>query len=577
MSPIYCNPSILLLVLLWAFPVFSQDNPNISSSESGITSSEEVVVIDNPGLPGSNVDNSQLDTQFPQNKDMVVLIENRPGLQSIDLEKLTARLVEQGIGTFVGIMAFSDQVSVIWPLSDSQGINGESLMTSLTAINFDGIIFDLGRALERAVYELKYNGRGIDTKKILLITSPESSNIQSVEPALTATVLSDLTEYNISLDVITFGDTETNFLTQKLKGIQNTNLYFVQGISEIDMTVDSILPASSLSDRGQLVTDTNNLASQALPQVQQTQSQAQVNISTPVASPAVGEEEKTRSVIIIISAFILIITLGALIVLLYFRMKKMSGVGNVAISEAFLKDIHGYTSNERYLLGKKATMLGRVAGKDTDNLDYIVIPETTIGRRHAVIEYKDYAYWIIDQGSINGTFVNNIPVTSEVRLKQGDIVRLHKLEFEFSIPELDEAGKTKISNTVLADNVQEEISLDSPEIEEVKENISSGGLDLDFGSGESDPEPQENEIAVPISDETLLPGHDIENQTVQDSDEETLMPSGPSADIVDLDITGEDENESHINDDETLMPGSMDNLDDEDDTIRPNKDSSKED
>ncbi len=131
------------------------------------------------------------------------------------------------------------------------------------------------------------------------------------------------------------------------------------------------------------------------------------------------------------------LTLGVLIVLLYIRVRKITGAGNVEISEAYLKDIHGHTSNELYRLGKKATMLGRVAGKDSENLDFIVIPETTIGRRHAVIEYKDYAYWIIDQGSINGTFVNNISVTSEVRLKQGDIVRLHKFEFEFSIPDLD--------------------------------------------------------------------------------------------------------------------------------------------
>ena len=507
--------------------------------------------------------------------DMVILIENRSGLRLLDQQIFSSRLIEQGNGIYVGLMAFNDQVSVILPLTNSQSINRESLMASLSSINFDGSIFDLGRALERAIYDLKYNGRGNVAKKIMLITSPESSNVQSIEAAFSATVLSDIVEHKIRLDVIAFGNTETNFLTQKLNQIQNTNLYFVQDISEINLTVDSILPKSPINNSVKIVVDENVLQRQALPQVQQTQSQ--VNTSTTIVSNPVGNEEKTRSIIIIISAFILIITLGALIALLYFRMKKISEAGNVKISEAFLKDIHGYTSNEMYQLGKKATMLGRVAGKDTDNLDYIVIPETTIGRRHAVIEYKDYAHWIIDQGSINGTFVNNIPVTSEVRLKQGDIVRLHKLEFEFSIPELDEAGKTKISNTVFAEDVPEEISLDSPEIDEVKESISSGGLDLDFGFGDSEPESQDNEKSVPVNDETLLPGHDIENQIAQGSSDETLVPSDPTVDAVDLAIAGEDEIESTVNDDETLMPGSMDFMDDEDDTIRPNKDSSKED
>ncbi len=575
MSPIYCNPFILSFVLLWTFPVFSQDNLIINSSESGISANDEELVIENPSLIGPNPENTQQDTQFAQNMDMVILIENRSGLRLLDQQIFSSRLIEQGNGIYVGLMAFNDQVSVILPLTNSQSINRESLMASLSSINFDGSIFDLGRALERAIYDLKYNGRGNVAKKIMLITSPESSNVQSIEAAFSATVLSDIVEHKIRLDVIAFGNTETNFLTQKLNQIQNTNLYFVQDISEINLTVDSILPKSPINNSVKIVVDENVLQRQALPQVQQTQSQ--VNTSTTIVSNPVGNEEKTRSIIIIISAFILIITLGALIALLYFRMKKISEAGNVKISEAFLKDIHGYTSNEMYQLGKKATMLGRVAGKDTDNLDYIVIPETTIGRRHAVIEYKDYAHWIIDQGSINGTFVNNIPVTSEVRLKQGDIVRLHKLEFEFSIPELDEAGKTKISNTVFAEDVPEEISLDSPEIDEVKESISSGGLDLDFGFGDSEPESQDNEKSVPVNDETLLPGHDIENQIAQGSSDETLVPSDPTVDAVDLAIAGEDEIESTVNDDETLMPGSMDFMDDEDDTIRPNKDSSKED
>jgi pSer/pThr/pTyr-binding forkhead associated (FHA) protein len=575
MSPIYCNPFILSFVLLWAFPVFSQDNLITNSSESGISANDEELVIENPSLIGLNPENTQQETQFVQNMDMVVLIENRSGLRLLGQEIFSTRLIEQGNGIYVGLMAFNDQVSVILPLTNSQSINRESLMGSLSSLNVNGSIFDLGRSLERAIYELKYNGRGIVAKKIMLITSPESSNVQSVEAAFSATVVSDIVEHNISLDVIAFGNSETNILTQKINQIQNANLYFVQDISEIKLTIDSILPISPIDNSAQLVVEENELQRQALPQVQQTQ--PQVNTSTAVISPSVDDEEKTRSIIIIISAFILIITLGALIALVYFRMKKLFGAGNVKISEAFLKDIHGYTSNEMYLLGKKATMLGRVAGKDTDNLDYIVIPETTIGRRHAVIEYKDYAYWIIDQGSINGTFVNNIPVTSEVRLKQGDIVRLHKLEFEFSIPELDEVGKTKISNTVFAEDVPEDISLDSPEIDEVKESISSGGLDFDFGFGDSEPESQDNEKPVPVNDETLLPGHDIENQIAQDSVDETLMPSGSTVDAADLAITGDEEIESPVIEDETLMPGSMDFMDDEDDTIRPNKDSSKED
>ena len=74
MSPIYCNPFILSFVLLWAFPVFSQDNLITNSSESGISANDEELVIENPSLIGLNPENTQQETQFVQNMDMVVLI-----------------------------------------------------------------------------------------------------------------------------------------------------------------------------------------------------------------------------------------------------------------------------------------------------------------------------------------------------------------------------------------------------------------------------------------------------------------------------------------------------------------------
>ena len=71
-----------------------------------------------------------------------------------------------------------------------------------------------------------------------------------------------------------------------------------------------------------------------------------------------------------------------------------------------------------------------------------VVNESTISRRHALIEYKDYSFWIIDQGSSNGTFINNERIDNEIRLKHGDKIRLHNYEFEFIVPEMDESDET---------------------------------------------------------------------------------------------------------------------------------------
>ncbi|NNE38039.1 MAG: hypothetical protein HKN08_07010, partial [Gammaproteobacteria bacterium] len=91
------------------------------------------------------------------------------------------------------------------------------------------------------------------------------------------------------------------------------------------------------------------------------------------------------------------------------------------------------------------------------------------------------------------------------------------------------------------------------------------------------------ETGVSAPDETLLPGHNIDGETTIDSENETLMPDAGSADSVDVDLTAEEAPDveedvglASQNDDETLMPGALGDIDDEDDTIRPGNKSSDE-
>ncbi|MCZ6802566.1 MAG: FHA domain-containing protein, partial [Proteobacteria bacterium] len=194
------------------------------------------------------------------------------------------------------------------------------------------------------------------------------------------------------------------------------------------------------------------------------------------------------------------------------------------------------------------TMLGRVAGKDTEYLNYFVIPETTIGRRHSLIEYKDFSYWIIDQGSINGTFVNNRAVTSEVRLKHGDMVRLHKVEFEFVMPEMADSGMTVISNTVIA-------SQGAP---------SSEAATLVPGSSPSATGSDDIDLPDPDFDFDITGA--VDNATPVDEDEEDTVIRG-SEPAADNDPKSSDE--TIMLDDNDGDDDVMDGYDDDDATIRP--------
>ncbi|MFB3090909.1 MAG: FHA domain-containing protein, partial [Gammaproteobacteria bacterium] len=196
----------------------------------------------------------------------------------------------------------------------------------------------------------------------------------------------------------------------------------------------------------------------------------------------------------------------------------------------------------------------RVAGKDTEHLNYFVIPETTIGRRHALIEYKDFSYWIIDQGSINGTFVNDKAVTSEVRLKHGDMVRLHKVEFEFVMPEMADSGMTVISSTVIAN--QGTSSSDAATL--IPGSVPSGTNrdELD------DNLPEEPDFDFDITG--TVDDSDAVNEVDEDEEDTVMMENMPDA-------------EGSKGSDETIMLDDdggddvMDGYDDDDATIRPDQ------
>jgi adenylate cyclase len=79
-------------------------------------------------------------------------------------------------------------------------------------------------------------------------------------------------------------------------------------------------------------------------------------------------------------------------------------------------------------------------------MDYVVVDERTVGRWHATIERRGQTFWIRDEGSVNGTFVNDQRITGEHPLKHGDMVRVHRHEFEFVIPELFDSDRTMIGN-----------------------------------------------------------------------------------------------------------------------------------
>lgn len=111
--------------------------------------------------------------------------------------------------------------------------------------------------------------------------------------------------------------------------------------------------------------------------------------------------------------------------------------------KALLIDINGYTSNHNYPLSKKITKIGRVStGMRNDTIQYLLLDKPTIGREHALIEYEDDGYWLVDRDSTNGTFIDGKRVRGRALLKNGNKICFHDIEFIFSVPNLNKLDAT---------------------------------------------------------------------------------------------------------------------------------------
>ena len=498
-------------------------------------------------------------------KDIVLILDNSVSMKKNDPDFLmrdasVGFINKLGQGARIAIVIFDLDINLALPLTNVFDASKENIVNSLEKLNYQGLFSDSPAAVERGLYELRNNARESAQKIIIFVTdgSPDTGDLD-VDIERTRSLREELKGNDIYSGIRFYGigltESADQLFLQDLVDNLEGQAFLIQEASELDSIfthvdndINQFVPQELEIEPEGLAPDISVAEAESAPLIENP-----VPVQVPVQA-AMGKEERTRSIIIIVSAAILIIALIAIIVLLVRRNREFKAASGYEV-EAYLNDYRGYTSQASYKLDSKPTMLGRVAGKDSDHLNFIVIAESTIGRRHALIDYKDYGYWISDQGSINGTFVNDKHITSEVRLKHGDKVRLHKYEFEFVMPETSGASATVVSSTVVA---SEGVASSEAEavLQEVQHEMSQAAAELDFDFGEAVEEAKEEPEAQQDSvDETLMPSaaavDEVENYV---ADDETLLPGADNA------VTNQEELDT---DDETLMPGSFEPVVDE--------------
>jgi pSer/pThr/pTyr-binding forkhead associated (FHA) protein/Mg-chelatase subunit ChlD len=502
------------------------------------------------------------EASVPLIKDVILVLDNSGSMKKNDPNFLVTKAVKEFISqqdehTRVGIVIFDQGVRLPVALTNASLNNRDAILNSIEEINYKGLFTDSPAGIERAIYELKNNGRPEAEKSIIFMTDgivDTGAPDRDLEKSkwLREDLAPDAADNEIKIFGIAFTEAADFQLIQSIAQKTNGEYYRALQASDLQNVFEQINTIINTPPEPEIVEPVPVIDTPA-PVVQQ---QAPPPVIIEVPAQTMGQEERIRSIIMIAAAIVLTITLLGILILLLRRNRDLKAVANESVQEAYINDLQGKTDQQTHKLSTKPVMFGRVAGKDTDHLDYIVVNETTIGRRHALIEYKDYSFWIIDQGSINGTFVNGEAVSTEVRLKHGDRIRLHKCEFEFIMPEMEDSGMTVISNTVFANqpvvDEDEEATVmrdhGASEVLSEEELIKTADSDMDFDLTGPDTGDELSDLYEPDPDEedTIIRELPADNQSADepefildeddiDSEDETIMLDDGDTDVPDED------------------------------------------
>ena len=388
--------------------------------------------------------------------DIVFVLDNSGSMRNNDPNFITKEVVTNFLGGLgersrLGMVIFDETANLVEPLTSLDNAEVRArFLESLDVINFKGKFTNSPAGIERAIYELKTNGRQ-DTKKIIVFltdgivdTGNKSQDLEK-ENWLKEDLTRESKNAGIRIFGIAFTDNADFRLIQTL-AVRTDGEYFrvfeVADLQEVFTKIKRIIAEPSAQETLVSTAETNRVT----PIERKEASLKQRHVV-----PEMPRKQKS-SLVLILSG---IVVLLALIVLLQVVRKRKTNVAQPAMDQrtgakilpaeprlpqAVLIDVGKAISTESLTLplNKDTLRIGRDIGND------VVIARKTISSFHATIEYKDGYFYLEDLRSTNGTRLNDgkLSHNEPVRLKSGDKIDFSIHEFRFLIPDQTPLGET---------------------------------------------------------------------------------------------------------------------------------------
>lgn len=415
-------------------------------------------------------------------KDIVLLLDNSSTMKINDPYSLVKAVAGQFVrdasaDTWLAILVFDREARFVVSLAPTPGQTRDSVVARLDQVNYEGLATDIPGAVSQAIHELKLNSRPEATKSIILLTDgvvdtgDKNRDLDDTE-WLREILTADAAHNDINIFSVALTNKSDTRLLHALAKRTGGEYFWAARSEELPPIFERIqqrmmIRATALGHgRSQAIAqdeeqaprrDTRSLelltkAASTLPF-----EGTQINsaLITPwlqppdIVSSPIGGLANDRGRLWLIGISLVLVTLIVLVLRnsarsqrVRLRRERSWAPGDIPFPEAVLYDLKGITGRQRYDLNSPITTIGRFPSPVEKQGNQIVVTQPTIGRIHAAIERKHSGFWLVDQNSKNGTFVNDYRVVGPISLTHGDRVRFHNIEFEFALTGFSLADKT---------------------------------------------------------------------------------------------------------------------------------------